>query len=180
MSASLIVVGITSAVYHATLLQPAQYADDLSMLVLTGSLLQPLYITGASAAVARRVPLVLWSTVAAISAWYVVSRDYRIHRNTFGLMLTLVWPRTLYLIYGKGRSQAERARYLGTFGRAVMVLVLAFGLWNVDLHYCLELRAIRQRVGLPWAWLLELHGYWHVLTAVGAAEYIRLIRSLTR
>ena len=66
------------------------------------------------------------------------------------------------------------------FLRAVVWLILAFVIWNIDLEYCFNLRDIRHKIGLPWAWLLELHGWWHVLTAIGASEYIKLTRELTR
>jgi len=49
----------------------------------------------------------------------------------------------------------------------------------VDGGFCAELRAVRQSVGLPWAFALELHGWWHVLTAVGAAAFVRLIVMVT-
>lgn len=56
--------------------------------------------------------------------------------------------------------------------------MFAFLVWNVDLERCAELRDLKARAGVPWAWLLELHGWWHVLTAVGAFEYVALVREL--
>lgn len=41
------------------------------------------------------------------------------------------------------------------------LFVAAYGLWNVDNLACERLRGIRHTIGLPWAWLLELHG-WYV------------------
>jgi dihydroceramidase len=56
--------------------------------------------------------------------------------------------------------------------------VVAYTAWNLDLEKCLELRRFRASLGLPWAWLFELHGWWHILTAAGASQYVRLIREL--
>jgi dihydroceramidase len=61
---------------------------------------------------------------------------------------------------------------------SVAYLALAFLVWNIDLEMCQELRKVREALGLPWAWLLELHGWWHILTAAGAAVYMELIRDL--
>jgi dihydroceramidase len=33
---------------------------------------------------------------------------------------------------------------------------------------------------MPWGFLLELHGWWHVLTAVGAYVFMVMVDSLTR
>jgi dihydroceramidase len=62
--------------------------------------------------------------------------------------------------------------------KAGTLLVVAFILWNIDLEMCSELRSLRKQVGLPWAWLLELHGWWHILTAVAAFEFMELARDI--
>ena len=56
--------------------------------------------------------------------------------------------------------------------------VLGYLLWNIDLEFCMQLRELRAQVGLPWAWLLELHGWWHVLTAIGADRFMNVAREL--
>lgn len=33
---------------------------------------------------------------------------------------------------------------------------------------------------MPWGFLLELHGWWHILTAVGAQTFMIMIDVLTR
>lgn len=114
-----------------------------------------------------------------VSIIYVRSGKIFIHFVTFSVQCHLIWPRTLYLIYaGPQADDAHRRRLVRRFWGAVATLVLAFAVWNVDLERCHALRALRARLGLPWAWLLELHGWWHLLTAVGAVEYVALVRTL--
>jgi len=57
----------------------------------------------------------------------------------------------------------------------------AFGylLWNIDTHFCAPLLSLRRRVGLPFGILLELHGWWHILTAIGAYTFMALVEYLT-
>ncbi|KAH7323740.1 alkaline ceramidase [Rhexocercosporidium sp. MPI-PUGE-AT-0058] len=60
---------------------------------------------------------------------------------------------------------------------AMVILGLAiflggFGIWNLDNHYCSTLRTWRHQVGLPWGIILEGHGWWHLMTGVGAYYYI--------
>lgn len=180
MSWSLVLVGITSLIYHATLLQSCQYSDDLSMFLLTGALLQALYTTNQTASVSRVISIVITLSIVGISALYVQSGSIIFHSTAFGTFLTFIWPRTLYLIYQSKRPQAEVSQLIRRFWRAVVFLAVAFIIWNIDLEYCFPIRRLRQKVGLPWAWLLEGHGWWHIFTAVGASEYIKLTRRLNR
>lgn len=47
-----------------------------------------------------------------------------------------------------------------------------FGIWILDNQYCTTLRRWRRQIGLPWGILLEGHGWWHLMTGVGAYYYI--------
>lgn len=47
-----------------------------------------------------------------------------------------------------------------------------FALWGVDNVYCSTLRHWRREIGMPWGFLLEGHGWWHLMTGVGAYCYI--------
>jgi dihydroceramidase len=178
MAVSLALVGVCSFAFHATLRQGPQFSDDISMLYLAGSLIQRLYCSKLSSSSSAFATAVIFAAVTGLAAFYVQSGNLLLHTGIFAGELTLVWPRTLYLIYGQNRSDAERSRHLWNFLKAVAYLVLGFVLWNIDLNYCQELRDLRKSVGIPSAWVLELHGWWHFLTALGAFEYMKLIRSL--
>jgi dihydroceramidase len=43
---------------------------------------------------------------------------------------------------------------------------------------CEKLREIRGRIGLPWAFLLEMHGWWHIFTAMSAAWFMDILREV--
>ncbi|KAF2401182.1 dihydroceramidase [Trichodelitschia bisporula] len=47
-----------------------------------------------------------------------------------------------------------------------------FAVWNLDNVFCPTLRTWRRKVGLPWGILLEGHGWWHLMTGIGAYYYI--------
>lgn len=47
-----------------------------------------------------------------------------------------------------------------------------FGIWVLDNVYCSKLRAWRHEIGLPWGIVLEGHGWWHLMTGIGAYFYI--------
>ncbi|KAJ6084023.1 hypothetical protein N7486_010823 [Penicillium sp. IBT 16267x] len=47
-----------------------------------------------------------------------------------------------------------------------------FAIWNLDNKFCPSIRRWRRVVGLPWGIFLEGHGWWHVMTGLGAYLYI--------
>jgi dihydroceramidase len=178
LSSTLFLVGVASTGYHATLRQGPQFSDDIAMLLLGASLLQRLYAHGQTRAVASLVTAAVSAATGCMAILYIRSANILVHLLTFSAMVTLIGLRSLYLIYFCHRPAPQRSTLVRHFWKAAAFLVLAFVAWNVDLEWCLELRAIRHRLGLPWAWALELHGWWHVLTALGAAEYVVLVRAM--
>ncbi|KIV93717.1 hypothetical protein PV10_04912 [Exophiala mesophila] len=52
------------------------------------------------------------------------------------------------------------------------VFLSGFAIWALDIKYCSTLRTWRRHVGMPWGFLLEGHGWWHLLTGLGAYCYI--------
>jgi dihydroceramidase len=59
---------------------------------------------------------------------------------------------------------------------------MAFGyfLWQLDGIFCSELTALKRSIGMPWGFLLEMHGWWHLFTAIGAYVFMVMVDSLTR
>jgi len=47
-----------------------------------------------------------------------------------------------------------------------------FAVWNLDNIFCGTLIRWRREVGLPWGILLEGHGWWHIMTGIGAYFYL--------
>ena len=141
MSASLVIVGIASFLFHATLRLPAQFSDDISMLFLAGALLRTLYCAKQSPAHFTLITTSIYATVSVMSALYIQSGNLLVHVAMFVGMLMLIWPRTLYLIAHRQDNQGMLAR---KFGMAVAYLALAFLVWNIDLRMCEELRSLRK------------------------------------
>ncbi|RMZ78924.1 hypothetical protein DV737_g3678, partial [Chaetothyriales sp. CBS 132003] len=186
---SLFLLGLSSAVYHATLKHYNQIWDESGMYLVTASMDWYLYsYPGAifSGKVAKPVyTVVLWGACAAVSVmnFTATGADFGLHTVLFIALLTGLWPRCLWLI-GE-RSRMERQGLLAPDATPVETIrkkcrvgavcfLLGFGVWLVDCIFCYQLRAFRRKVGLPLAWLMECHGWWHVLTAVGAGVYVDL------
>jgi len=54
----------------------------------------------------------------------------------------------------------------------VSIFLAGFGIWNLDNKYCSTLRQWRRSIGMPWGFFLEGHGWWHLMTGIGAYCYI--------
>jgi len=49
-----------------------------------------------------------------------------------------------------------------------VIFVSGFAIWNVDNILCSSITATKRAIGMPLSFLLELHGWWHIFTGVGA------------
>lgn len=82
-------------------------------------------------------------------------------------------------VLSKERQEYENVRDLKTLKTMWIMVVYGlsmflggFAIWTLDNFFCSTLRSWRQRIGLPWGILLEGHGWWHLMTGIGAYLYI--------
>ncbi|PSN64406.1 putative alkaline dihydroceramidase Ydc1 [Corynespora cassiicola Philippines] len=180
MSISLLILGISSFLFHASLRQTLQFADELSMLGLAWSLLQGTLTMRTSAPTSTYISIGLAIVFPLFAAFYVWTGKIIYHAVAFALAVLLIVLRSLYLFYWleppfpKAKRESWRAR--GWV--ALSILLAGYLVWNVDLEFCKEIREIRERIGVPWAWGLELHGWWHVLTAVATSILMDIVREM--
>ncbi|KAK3386530.1 ceramidase [Podospora didyma] len=180
MSVSLLLLGIASFLYHGSLRQTLQFADDLSMLGLAWSILHGILTLRNSPATARYINMGLALVFPLFSVFYIWTGKIAYHTSAFTIMMVIIVARAHYLFhyvkpeFSEANRRAWRARGTG----ALVAFLVGFILWNIDLEYCAELRKVRDRVGLPWAWLFELHGWWHILTAIGASWFMDIVREM--
>ncbi|RFU25931.1 hypothetical protein B7463_g10397, partial [Scytalidium lignicola] len=180
MSISLLVLGISSFLFHASLRQALQFADELAMLSLSWSLLQGILTGRRSSAYDWFINIILAVVFPLFAVFYVWTGKIIYHATAFAVIMVLITVRGHYLFYWRvPRFPEDKCYGWRVRGRKALVFFLvAYALWNIDLEYCAELRRLRERVGLPWAWLFELHGWWHVLTAISASRFMDIVREV--
>ncbi|KAK3181495.1 alkaline ceramidase ydc1 [Lecanicillium sp. MT-2017a] len=180
MSVSLLVLGICSFLFHASLRQTLEFADEFSMLGLSWSLLQATLTIRQSRSKVREITIDLAFCFVSFAIFYVRSPKIIFQVIAFIVSLLIVILRTQYLDHfaepalPKEKSSDWNARTW----RAIIICVFGYFLWNIDLEFCALLREMRQSAGLPWAWALEFHGWWHVLTAIGASQFMDVAREI--
>lgn len=180
MSLSLLVLGISSFLFHASLRQTLQFADELAMLGLAWSLFQGTVTARQSPAKARFINVSLAVIFPLFSAFYVWTGKIIYHATAFAIIMVLITLRGHYLFHWIKPEfpEAKRFKWRSQGSKALFMLLAGYLLWNIDLEYCAELRQFREWIGLPWAMLFELHGWWHILTAVSASQFMDVVREM--
>ena len=180
MSLSLLVLGIGSFLFHASLRQTLEFVDELSMIGIIWSMLQTTLNIRQSALKARAISATLAAVILGFSAFYVWSAKIIYQVIAFFIGLAAVSCRAQYL-YWWAQPEFPRAKARDWNKRtwqAIGICLVGYIIWNIDLEFCAALRDLKEQIGLPWAWLLELHGWWHILTAIGADRFMTVAREV--
>ncbi|KAI1358752.1 ceramidase [Xylaria arbuscula] len=182
MSISLLVLGIASFLFHATLLHSLQFGDELAMLGLVWSILKGLLTVRRSSVYDRIINISLATVFPIFGAFYVWTGKIIYHVIGFSMAIALIIVRGIYLFYWREptfpQSKVTEWRVRGRI--ALILMGVAYIIWNIDLEFCAELRKLRGYIGLPWAWLLEFHGWWHILTAMSASQFMDIVREVQK
>ncbi|KAK3935098.1 ceramidase [Diplogelasinospora grovesii] len=180
MSLSLLVLGISSFLFHASLRQTLQFADELAMLGLAWSLLQGTLTARQSPGNARFINISLAIIFPLFSAFYVWAGKIIYHATAFAIIMVLITLRGHYLFHWIKPEfpEAKGLKWRAQGLKALYMLLAGYFLWNIDLEYCAELRKLREWAGFPWALLFELHGWWHILTAISASQFMDVVREM--
>ncbi|KAI1614729.1 ceramidase [Exophiala viscosa] len=176
---ALFFVGVMSFAFHLTLKYGAQLCDDLSMFWVCAAIIYELYTVDQPPKVKVAFGSALTAVLGTISAIHCTLYQLWLHNWTFVLLVTAIWPRVLYLIQRKFKGE-EKKYWLAKFRVGGISFVAGFIVWVIDSAACGQLREARRAVGPPWAFVLELHGWWHILTAVGAGYCVRVTKVLTK
>ncbi|KAF4964698.1 hypothetical protein FSARC_7405 [Fusarium sarcochroum] len=180
MSFSLLTLGFGSFLFHASLRQTFEFVDELSMLLLSWSMLRTLLVLRQSPTNTRYISIALAVFFISFSVFYVRSAKIIYQVIGFWFSLILIGVRVRYLFHwAKPKFTEEQIRdWSIRVYTAAFTCLFGYFIWNIDLEFCAELRNLRAQIGLPWAWLLEFHGWWHVLTAVGASQFMNVLREV--
>lgn len=173
-------VGVCSGAYHVTLREIPQLADDLSMIFPTAFvLLRLLTFEVQDPKAANRITAAVLVGLLTIYTIHLNINMPYLHALTFGIMLHFIRGKTWRLLServpdSRVRSRLRRAALLGG-----IAFVAGYLLWLIDRFACGSLTRAKRALGMPWAFVLELHAWWHIFTAIGAYVYIVLTDVLT-
>ncbi|KAI9036989.1 ceramidase [Aspergillus affinis] len=171
----LIGVGVCSGGYHMTLKYHTQMSDELSMHLLTTPLVYRILTFQTTPQYTGVVRVLLSLLFTIVMVVHMVMDEFLLHAVTFGLAVYLVATRTLKLIPQQVTDPVARKNIQNIAMFGVFSFAFGYFVWLIDEWACGYLTSTRHFVGLPWAFLLELHGWWHVFTATGGYIAIAVI-----
>lgn len=187
-----VLVGVGSWLFHMTLKYHYQLLDELpmiyatciptwSLLCETRETLQQDNRSTREVSLRRQimVGLYLAGFVAILTLIYLVTKIPEIHQTIYGAFTVAV-----VLISGKYahtyvKDDFARKSMYQCMGSGIVLFLLGFIAWNLDNQVCsFWIHIRRQWLKLPLGVLLELHGWWHFLTALGVYCYIVFLECL--
>ncbi|KAB8276956.1 ceramidase [Aspergillus minisclerotigenes] len=175
----LMAVGICSAAFHISLKYHTQMLDDLSMLFTTTPVLHQVLTVNASRRYSVMMAILLWSSLMILVVYHVRTDELLLHSLSFAGMVIVIGIRTMQLISDRTLADSPaRKQIWGMVRFGAVIFNLGFYLWVIDGWICGFLRSARARIGLPLAFLLELHGWWHIFTGIGAYIFIAVVDHL--
>ncbi|KAF2794410.1 alkaline phytoceramidase [Melanomma pulvis-pyrius CBS 109.77] len=174
----LIGVGVLSGWFHATLKYHSQMGDDLSMFLASGSLLHQLLTFDATPSRRLYMTSLILGTIVPVSIYHVWADEIVLHEITFGVTVLLIGRKTRALIKEKVKSVEAKKRLTGLATFGMISGGLGYFLWNIDYHLCNHVTSFKRSLGLPWGVFFELHGWWHILTGIGAYVGMALVEYL--
>ncbi|KAJ2350900.1 alkaline ceramidase ydc1 [Coemansia sp. RSA 2618] len=170
MYIGLLVVGCGSACFHATLKYTTQLLDELPMLYLCALAFYSLTEINRDIKFGIKLPISLAAFQIGITLVYLFwVQDPIFHQVAFAMTAvgaTIVGAKRFRNldVCNKTRRTLSNLHLMGHLGMWGGFLV-----WNVDNIFCHQLRSYRSYVGWPLDGLLQLHGWWHIMTAYGSA-----------
>ncbi|KAF7716557.1 Uncharacterized protein PECH_004358 [Penicillium ucsense] len=175
----LIGVGVCSAGYHMTLKYHTQMSDELSMHLLTTPLLYRILTFQASSKKTRIVGIVLSVLFVTVMFFHMVLNEFLLHAVTFGTAVLTIAVRTSKITAQQVTDpyMKKKLRNISYFG--IFCFAFGFFVWLIDGLACGLLKDTRHAIGLPLAFLTELHGWWHILTAIGGYVAVALVDLVT-
>lgn len=154
-------------------------ADDVSMLIATSCVLRQAMNFRRTNEYARNCDIILLLTVIPTIIYHAVTDERVVHELVFAFMVTVVGKKTSDLVHGNLRTEQQKGRVMRLVWLGAAAFVFGYILWQLDHILCIQLTAIKRSLGVPWGFLFELHGWWHIMTAIGAYTFMAIVEWLT-
>lgn len=144
-----------------------------------GTVLHQLFTFQESAAIQRRNSAIILGVLIPFVIYHCLADEFVLHVVIFFCMCWIVAFRTRYLIAKRIADKRDRDRIRTLVSFATWCALIGYAIWNVDVNFCPMLTRWKRSIGMPLGVLLELHGYWHILTAISAYAFMAIIEFLT-
>lgn len=130
------------------------------MHLLTTPLLYRLLSYNASPQRTKLVGLALSTLFTTVMITHVVLDEFLLHAISFGLGVLIIARRSLQIISQRTLDLDTRRDLRNISIAGISFFIFGYMVWLIDNWACRYLIDIRHTVGLPFAFLFELHGWY--------------------
>lgn len=172
VSLGFIIVGCGSWMFHMSLLYKYQLLDELPMIYATCVPYWVVYSHGKSRSESIKVALQISGAALILTAVYVRIRDPTIHQVAYGLLNAVVLYKSMKLQKEYVVDDEAKKVFRKLLVRGLTHIAIGYLCWNIDINFCDLWRGARRVIGMPYGFILEGHGWWHLGTGIGVYHYI--------
>lgn len=167
-----LLVGIGSWLFHMTLKYEYQLLDELPMIYATCIPFWSVFSESRDKRSSVVVGLSIFMAANLLTLIYLIIKDPTIHQTAYGILNAAILFRSAYLTNKHVHDKKAAAQLHKTMILGVLIFLLGYFLWNMDIHFCEQARATRRSWGMPYGFILEGHGWWHLFTGTGVYYYL--------
>ncbi|OMJ16174.1 Alkaline ceramidase 3 [Smittium culicis] len=153
--------------------------DELPMIYVTSTFLYLLIETEPEIKYGHILPSFIILLNLAITIAYIYLLNPVFHQVSFGLVITYDFYKSYILLSKLPNSGSSKKQLKSLLIRGFFSFLIGFAAWNLDNICCKNLRTLRLILGPPFDALLQMHGWWHILTAYAAhclATFVTALR----
>ncbi|KAK6460482.1 ceramidase [Scheffersomyces coipomensis] len=167
-----LLVGIGSWLFHMTLMYHFQLLDELPMIYATCIPFWSVFSEFRTKRESIIVGIGIFSAANLLTLIYLHFRDPTIHQAAYALLNACIIFKSLSLTGEHVDDKGAKSQLYKTMTIGVLIFLLGYFLWNLDIHFCTFVRGKRRDWGIPYGFVLEGHGWWHIFTGTGVYYYL--------
>lgn len=173
-----LLVGIGSWLFHMTLRYQYQLLDELPMIYATCIPFWSVFSEFKTRQQSVMIAIGIFSAANLLTLIYLYFKDPTIHQVSYALLNAGIIFQSHFLTRKHVHDAAARAQLYKTMLLGVVIFLLGYLLWNLDIHFCSYVRGKRREWGMPYGFVLEGHGWWHIFTGTGVYFYLVYLQYL--
>lgn len=165
-------VGVGLWLFHMTLRYHYQLLDELPMIYATCIPCWSVFSAYQSKHRSWLIGTAVFFSANLLTVIYLHFKDPTIHQAAYGVLNVLIIMKSVQLLQRAIKSEEDRWKLYSTMIKGVILFLTGYVLWNMDIHFCDYARRTRRSWGMPYGFILEGHGWWHIFTGTGVYFYL--------